>query len=162
LYHQAEKGENEMRKNIRRSRKGKDCQCELCVSQNDIKKEIFVEHSKEGLTINITINNTINIGNKEIHIEQRAEGGGQINKNVGVNANQGGQNALDHSKTQNNKSQFADGNGRSGIAGDDNDEAGGQQGIKIRDSKLRKTRLKSNSSHSEAQGQPEETGRLDA
>jgi hypothetical protein len=150
------KGGNQMRMNNRRPRRSKDCQCEQCVPQNESKNEIPVEHSKDGFTINITINNNFNIGNKEIHIEQRAEGGGQINKNVGVNANQGGQNALDHSKTKNNKSQFADGNGRSGIAGDDNDEAGGQQGIKIRDSKLRKTRIKSNSSHSEAQepGEP--------
>lgn len=109
--------------------------------------ETFYHKDKEGLTININIHNTYNIGNKDIHIEQRAEGGGQINKDVGANANQGGQNALNNSKTKNNKSQFADGNGRSGIAGDDNDEAGGQQGIKIRDSWVKRSRIKSSSAH---------------
>lgn len=98
-------------------------------------------HSKDGLTINISI--TYNFGNKEIHVEQRAEGGGQINKHVGTNANQGGQNAIDHSKSENDHSQFADGNGRSGIAGSDNDEAGGQQGIKVRDSKVKESIIKS-------------------
>jgi hypothetical protein len=42
------------------------------------------------------------------------------------------------------------------IAGDDNDEAGGQQGIKVRDSLLKKSKIKSNSSHSEAQEAPDE------
>lgn len=103
------------------------------------------------LTINITIQNTLNLGNNQIQIEQRAEGGGQINKDVGTNANQGGQNALNHSKTKNDQSHFADGNGRSGIAGDHNDEAGGQQGIKIRDSVVHKSKIKSSSEHSEAE-----------
>lgn len=92
------------------------------------------ESSNKQAKNDITINITFNIGNTENHFEQRAEGGGQINKDVGTNANQGGQNALNHSQTRNLKSQFADGNGRSGIAGDNNDEAGGQQGIKVRDS----------------------------
>jgi hypothetical protein len=105
--------------------------------QKESKEESSINHGKDGLTINITIN----IGN--IHIEQRAEGGGQINKDVGTNANQGGQNAIDHSQSENNQSQFADGNGRSGIAGSDNDEAGGQQGIKVRDSELIKSKIKS-------------------
>jgi len=65
------------------------------------------EHSKDPSKNHITINLTINIGNKEIHLNQRAEGGGQINKDVGTNANRGGQNAI---------------NDRSGIAGDNNDE----------------------------------------
>ena len=56
-----------------------------------------------------------------IDIEQRAEGGGQINKNVGSNANQGGQIAI-KGRTANIKSQFANGNGRSGNAGDCNSE----------------------------------------
>ncbi|MFJ7669297.1 hypothetical protein ACIQXI_19700 [Lysinibacillus sp. NPDC097195] len=92
------------------------------------------ENSNKQAKNDITINITFNIGNTENHFEQRAEGGGQINKDVGTNANQGGQNALNHSQTRNLKSQFADGNSRSGIAGDDNGEAGGQQGIKVRDS----------------------------
>ena len=92
------------------------------------------DNSNKQAKNDITINITFNIGNTENHFEQRAEGGGQINKDVGTNANQGGQNALNHSQTRNLNSQFADGNGRSGIAGDDNDEAGGQQGIKVRDS----------------------------
>ena len=57
-----------------------------------------------------------------INIQQRAEGGGQINKNVGTNANQGGQNAIKGSRTANIKSQFANGNGRSGNAGTCNKE----------------------------------------
>ena len=64
----------------------------------------------------ITINFTFNIGNTDFHFEQRAEGGGQINHDVGTNANQGGQNASNGSHTRNVNSQFADGNGRSGIA----------------------------------------------
>ncbi|WP_229683201.1 hypothetical protein [Virgibacillus oceani] len=114
------------------------------------------KHDQDGLIINITIHNTISIGNKEIHFEQRAEGGRQINKDVGVNANQGGQNALDHSRTKNDHSQFADGNGRSGIAGNNNDEAGGQQGIKIRNSKLVDSEVTSGSEHSESDGEPPE------
>ncbi|WP_255505251.1 hypothetical protein [Lysinibacillus sphaericus] len=47
-------------------------------------------------------------------------------------------------------SQFADGNGRSGIAGDDNDEAGGQQGIKVRDSRVIDSDIHSSSNHSES------------
>lgn len=50
------------------------------------------EHSKDPSKNHITIHLTINIGNKEIHFE-RAEGGGQINKDVGTKANKGGQNA---------------------------------------------------------------------
>jgi hypothetical protein len=67
------------------------------------------------IIFNINITNSINI-------EQRAEGGGQINKNVGTNANQGGQNAIKGSRTANIKSQFANGNGRSGNAGIGNKE----------------------------------------
>ncbi|GAB0170950.1 hypothetical protein LSPCS325_43870 [Lysinibacillus sp. CTST325] len=107
------------------------------------------EHSKDPSKKHITIHLTINIGNKEIHFEQRAEGGGQINKDVGTNANQGGQNAINGS-TRNINSQFADGNGRSGIAGDDNDEAGGQQGIKVRDSRVIDSDIHSSSNHSES------------
>lgn len=123
-------------------------------THHDNKKELkegTINHDKDSLIINITIQNTFNIGNKEFHLEQRAEGGGQINKDVGTNANQGGQNAINHSQTENNKSQFADGNGRSGIAGNNNDEAGGQQGIKVRDSLLIKSKIKSASEHSEVQ-----------
>ncbi|WP_257131623.1 hypothetical protein [Bacillus sp. AFS017336] len=95
--------------------------------------------------------NFINIEIKEnrIQVEQRAEGGGQINRNVGMNANQGGQNARNNSHTANTKSQFADGNGRSGIAGKDNDELGGQQGIKIRDSKIKESKIRTDSEHNE-------------
>jgi len=89
--------------------------------------------------IEINIEYHIHIG--EIHVEQRAEGGGQILRNVGMNANQGGQVARDHSETANNKSQFANGNGRSGIAGKKNDELGGQQGLKVRDSKVKKSAI---------------------
>ena len=105
-------------------------------NEKDANKEHTNDPNSAGLNININIHYTFNIGNKNFNIEQRAEGGGQINKHVGTNANQGGQNAIDHSESQNKNSQFADGNGRSGIAGRDNDEAGGQQGIKVRDSKL--------------------------
>lgn len=124
--------------------------------KNEIKDGISIEPDYDGINININIHYTFNIGNKETHIEQRAEGGGQINKDVGANANQGGQNAIDHSSTENNKSQFADGNGRSGIAGDDNDEAGGQQGIKVRDSIVKNSKIKSASEHSESVVPPEE------
>lgn len=106
---------------------------------------------KDCLNITIHIHNTFNIGNKDYRIEQRAEGGGQINKEVGTNANQGGQNALNRSQTSNDHSQFADGNGRSGIAGDNNDEAGGQQGIKVRDSLVIDSEIHSSSNHSESQ-----------
>lgn len=88
------------------------------------------------------------VGNR-FHLEQRAEGGGQINKDVGTNANQGGQNAINGSKSANIESQFANGNGRSGIAGKGNDEQGGQQGLKVRDSKVRKSKIKSASEQSE-------------
>jgi hypothetical protein len=115
--------------------------------------ELELIHNKDGVTINITIKNTINIGNTEVQVEQRAEGGGQINKDVGTNANQGGQNAIDHSATSNNQSQFADGNGRSGIAGNDNDEAGGQQGIKVRDSSLTESKIISKSAQNPGQGE---------
>lgn len=115
------------------------------------KKKKQKESKKDCFKIYITLNNTINIGNKELQIEQRAEGGGQINKDVGTNANQGGQNALENSRTANKRSNFADGNGRSGIAGNDNDEAGGQQGIKVRDSKLIKSKIKSGSEHNESE-----------
>lgn len=112
------------------------------------------KRSKEQKAINtgengvaFIINITYNIG--DIHIEQRAEGGGQINRNVGTNANQGGQNALNHSSTANTNSHFADGNGRSGIAGNNNDEAGGQQGIKVRDSDVIDSIIESSSTSSQ-------------
>jgi hypothetical protein len=114
------------------------------------------DHECDGCNITINISYTINIGNKEIHIEQRAEGGGQINKHVGTNANQGGQNAIDHSESRNDQSNFADGNGRSGIAGNDNDEAGGQQGIKVRDSILKKSIVESSSEQGESVIPPDE------
>ena len=79
------------------------------------------DHSKKELKNHITINFTVNIGNIDSHFVQRAEGGGQINKDVGTNANRGGQNAINDS-TRNINSQFADENDRSGIAGDNNDE----------------------------------------
>ncbi|MCH1626270.1 hypothetical protein [Fredinandcohnia quinoae] len=105
--------------------------------------------AKDGLIITINIDCNINIENNEIQIEQRAEGGGQINRNVGMNANQGGQNARNNSSTSNNQSKFANGNGRSGIAGNDNDEAGGQQGIKVRDSAVIDSIIQSISDHVE-------------
>lgn len=79
---------------------------------------------KRGITINFIIIR------KNVHIVQRAEGGGQINRNVGANSNQGGQTAV-RGRTANEFSQFANGNGRSGIAGKKNDEQGGQSAIKI-------------------------------
>jgi len=79
------------------------------------------ERSKEPTKNNITIHLTINIGNTDIHVEQRAEGRGQINNDVGTNANQDDQNAINGS-TRNVNSQFADGNSGSGIAGDIFDE----------------------------------------
>ncbi|MGG3471094.1 hypothetical protein ABES02_26945 [Neobacillus pocheonensis] len=121
------------------------------------------EHKCDGCHININIHYTFNIGNKEFHVEQRAEGGGQINKNVGTNANQGGQNAIDHSASSNDHSNFADGNGRSGIAGNDNDEAGGQQGIKVRDSVVKKSIIASGSEHNESGDvQPDEADEMEA
>lgn len=124
--------------------------------QEEFKEEESHEHKCDGCNINININYTFNIGNKEFHVEQRAEGGGQINKNVGTNANQGGQNAIDHSASSNDHSNFADGNGRSGIAGNDNDEAGGQQGIKVRDSIVKKSIIASGSEHNESGDVPPE------
>jgi hypothetical protein len=117
--------------------------------KKDLKEESSVNHDKEKIVININIEYNINFGNKEIHIEQRAEGGGQINRNVGMNANQGGQNAKNHSHTANKQSQFADGNGRSGIAGQNNDELGGQQGIKVRDSEVKNSIIASASEYVE-------------
>lgn len=72
-----------------------------------------------------------------VHIVQRAEGGGQINRNVGANSNQGGQTAF-KGRTANKFSQFANGNGRSGIAGKKNDEQGGQNATKINRSIIKK------------------------
>jgi hypothetical protein len=126
---------------------------------------IYCINRKGGITPlskkkNITINNIeyhITIG--EIQIEQRAEGGGQILRNVGMNANQGGQNAKNHSKTANKKSQFADGNGRSGIAGKNNDELGGQQGLKIRDSEVIKSII--NSASEQSQGTENEESNVE-
>ncbi|MGE8036522.1 MULTISPECIES: hypothetical protein [unclassified Lysinibacillus] len=82
------------------------------------------ERSKEPAKNNITIHLTINIGNTDNHVKQKAEGRGQINNDVGTNANQGDQNAKNGS-TRNVNSQLADGDGRSEIAGDDNDETWG-------------------------------------
>lgn len=116
----------------------------------DLKEEI--QEVLAAANVDGAINfNFINIEIKEnrIQVEQRAEGGGQINRNVGMNANQGGQNARDNSHTANDHSQFADGNGRSGIAGRDNDELGGQQGIKIRDSRIKRSRIRTDSEHTE-------------
>lgn len=98
---------------------------------------------------NIKINIEYNINIRGVQIEQRAEGGGQINRNVGMNANQGGQNARNNSETANTRSQFADGNGRSGIAGRNNDELGGQQGIKVRDSEVNDSEIITDSEHLE-------------
>ncbi|MGN4127482.1 hypothetical protein ACMGD3_21110 [Lysinibacillus sphaericus] len=121
--------------------------------RNNSSKEPERAHSKDHEKDNITIHLTFNIGNTDIHIEQRAEGGGQINKDVGTNANQGGQNALNGSHTRNQNSQFADGNGRSGIAGNDNDEAGGQQGIKVRDSLVIDSEIHSSSNQNQEENQ---------
>jgi len=91
----------------------------------------------------------LNIGNTDIHFEQRAEGGGQINKDVGTNANQGGQNALTaalETLTLNSPMEKV----RNGIAGNDNDEAGGQQGIKVRDGLVIDSDIHSSSNHSES------------
>ncbi|WP_219837584.1 hypothetical protein [Paenibacillus sp. R14(2021)] len=88
------------------------------------------EHSKrKGRNIYIIYNISIHKGNN-ITVEQRAECGGQINRNVGTNANKGGQNALFGRKTANFKSNFANGNGRSGIAGKKIDEQSGQGSVK--------------------------------
>ena len=122
---------------------------------NKLVEDVKKKHEGDG-NIEINISFTINIGNKDIQIEQRAEGGGQINKHVRTNANQGGQNAIEHSQSKNNQSKFADGNGRSGIAGNENDEAGGQQGIKVRDSKTKKSKIGSSSEHNESSEPPNE------
>lgn len=125
-----------------KKKKSTDTKNEVSMNKEESEEQTTSnQYAKGGLTINISI--TYNIGNKEFHVVQRAEGGAQINKDVGTNANQGGQNALDHSSTENDHSQFADGNGRSGIAGSDNDEAGGQQGIKVRDSIVKESIIKS-------------------
>ncbi len=106
-------------------------------SEKEFKEGISIKHSKDGISIEINIYNNINLANDSSFagVEQRAEGGGQINKNVGTNANQGGQNAINGSKSKNFDSQFANGNGRSGIAGKGNDEQGGQEAVKIRKKK---------------------------
>jgi hypothetical protein len=109
--------------------------CERNCKNKKAKKETCIKRDKDNLPIHITIYNITNIaseGSRAGTIEQRAEGGGQINRNVGTNANQGGHNAINGSKSFNVKSQFANGNGRSGIAGKGNDEQGGQEAIKIR------------------------------
>lgn len=104
-------------------------------NESTLNETVPLKNIKEYYSININIyniNNKADNGSYAGCIEQRAEGGGQINENVGVNANQGGHNALNGSKSFNVKSQFANGNGRSGIAGKCNDEQGGQEAIKIR------------------------------
>ncbi|MBC6972473.1 hypothetical protein H9I32_08655 [Bacillus sp. Xin] len=110
--------------------------------KNESNENIYFELDKNNISIHITIYNIYNLadrGSNAGNIEQRAEGGGQINKDVGTNANQGGQNAINGSKSVNNKSQFANGNGRSGVAGKGNDEQGGQEAIKIKNKKCKKT-----------------------
>ena len=113
------------------------------------------EPNREGIHISGSFNiviiqdGVINFGGVSPELFPRAEGGGQINNAVDTNANQGGQNAIDHSESENSQSQFADGNGRSGIAGSDNDEMGGQQGIKIRDSEIENSKIKSASAQLE-------------
>jgi hypothetical protein len=52
---------------------------------------------------------------------------------------------------------YQDGNGRSGIAGRNNDELGGQQGIKVRDSRIRDSVLESTEQHNEGAENLEET-----
>lgn len=74
-------------------------------------------------------------------INQRAEGGGQILHHVGQNANQGGQNAF-KGKTFNKNANFANGNGRSGIAGKKNDEQGGQEAVKKNSKVYKKSKHK--------------------
>lgn len=143
------KGGIDMASNSNRDRTNPDREIELI-------EEVIKRHEGDGCNININITYNINMGNKEIHIEQRAEGGGQINRHVGTNANQGGQNANDRSQTRNDQSNFADGNGRSGIAGNDNDEAGGQQGIKVRDSIVKKSVIDSSSEQNESSVPPDE------
>lgn len=93
-------------------------------------------HRKDGISLNIIIFKN----NKIYYNEQRAEGGGQINRNVGATATQGGQNAI-FGRTANKYSQFANGNGRSGIAGKKNNEQGGQSTIKIKQ-KVQKNKTK--------------------
>lgn len=121
-------------------------------------KEVKKKHESDDCNVDISITFNINIGNKEFHVEQRAEGGGQINDHVGTNANQGGQNAIGHSHSRNDGSKFADGNGRSGIAGNGNDEAGGQQGIKVRDSIVKRSIVGSSSEQSQGLGTIDEEG----
>lgn len=104
------------------------------------------ESSNKSAKNHITINFTFNIGNTDFHFAQRAEGGGQINHDVGTNANQGGQNASNGSHTRNVNSQFADCNG----AGNKNDEAGEQQGIKERDSLVIDSDNHASSNHSKS------------
>ncbi|WP_286133779.1 hypothetical protein [Bacillus sp. AFS053548] len=110
-------------------------------------QEVLAAANQDG-SINFNFFN-IELKDVRFQLEQRAEGGGQINRNVGMNANQGGQNARNNSQTANTNSQFADGNGRSGIAGQNNDELGGQQGVKVRDSRLNRSRIRTNSEHNE-------------
>ncbi|MFC4778206.1 hypothetical protein ACFO9Q_15505 [Paenibacillus sp. GCM10023252] len=95
--------------------------------------------------LSITYINIYNGGtkiDKSIHLklQQRAEGGGQILKDVGYNASQGGHFATNLSQSSNRRSQFANGNGRSGIAGHKNDEQGGQSAVKLRKSKNKSKR----------------------
>jgi hypothetical protein len=56
-------------------------------------KKVVFEHSKDGLSIYITIYNTNNNANEdsEAGLKQEAETGGQISGLKGRNANQGGQ-----------------------------------------------------------------------
>lgn len=56
-------------------------------------KKVVFEHSKDGLTIYITIYNNNNNANEdsEAGLKQKAESGGQISGLKGRNANQGGQ-----------------------------------------------------------------------
>lgn len=98
-------------------------------------EDISNNHDNDGLIINFNFQYTFNCENIEFHVEKRSE--------------RGGQNAINHSQTANKQSKFADTNERSGISGNNNDESGGHQGIKVRDNQLHRSRINSSFDHSE-------------
>ncbi|MEL7654605.1 MAG: hypothetical protein AAGU75_01710 [Bacillota bacterium] len=61
--------------------------------ENQTEDGVVYKHSKDGLSIYITIYNTNNNANEdsEAGLKQKAETGGQISGHKGENANQGGQ-----------------------------------------------------------------------
>jgi hypothetical protein len=130
-------------------------------SNLDPNEEQLLDRILEGITISGSFNIVvIQVGSRSASISPqltvRVEGGGQVNNEVGAAATQGGQNAIDRSLATNDHSDFANGNGRSGIAGDENDEQGGQQAAKVRDSRVKRSIITTGAAQSQVEESPAE------